>query len=86
MHFEGNFLYTEFNFQSLLFYAVIPKNGSLIGKNAHKVCGYLIKHKKVHNSVWGPSIIKKMTILTQLLKFQEIKWSYFFIGGPMTKI
>ena len=51
MHFEGNFLYTEFNFQSLLFYAVIPQKGSLIGKNAHKVCGYLIKHKNVHNSV-----------------------------------
>ena len=36
MHFECNFLYTELNFQSLLFYAVIPINGSLIGNNAHK--------------------------------------------------
>ena len=86
MHFEGNFLYREFNFQSLLFYAVIPQNGSLIGKKAHKVCGYLIKHKNVHNSIWGPLIIRKITLLTQLLKFQEIKWSYFFIGGPMTNI
>ena len=79
MHFEGNFLYTEFNFQSLLFYAVIPKNGSLIGKNAHKVCGYLIKHKNVHNSVWGSSIIKKDHYTYSTFKVSGNKVVLFFL-------
>ena len=37
MPLEGAFLYTKLNIQSLLFYAFTPKNGSLVGKNAHKV-------------------------------------------------
>ena len=79
MHLEGNFLYTKLNFQSLLFYAVIPKNGSLIGKNAHKVCGYLIKHKNVHNSVWGHLIIKKDHYTYLTLKVSGNKVVLFFL-------
>ena len=38
-----------------------------------------MKQKNLHKSVWGP-LIKKIRPLyfLQLLKFQEIKWSYFF--------
>ena len=43
----------------------------------------MIKQKNLHKSVWGP-LIKKIRPLyfLQLLKFQEIKWSYFFDWRP----
>ena len=42
-----------------------------------------MKQKKLYKSVWGP-LIKKIRPLyfLQLLKFQEIKWSYFFDWRP----
>ena len=42
-----------------------------------------MKQKNLHKSVWGP-LMKKIRPLyfIQLLKFQEIKWSYFFYWRP----